>query len=93
MARAYAIGKKSIAVCDRCGGRAKYLDLKFQVVNSIRTGLFVCPDCLDVDHPQLKLNRVRIDDPQALRNARPESDLQQSRELIPPPFDPNFNVR
>ncbi len=93
MARSYATGKRSIAICDRCGCRAKYLDLKFQVVNSIRTGLAVCPDCLDQDHPQLKLNRVRIDDPQALRHARPESDKLTQRELIPPTFDPNFNVR
>jgi hypothetical protein len=89
----YAVGKRSIAICDRCGCRAKYLDLKAQVVNSIRTGLRVCPDCLDQDHPQLKLNRVRIDDPQALRHARPESDKTAQRELIPPAYDPNFNVR
>jgi hypothetical protein len=67
--------------------------MRFQVVNSVRTGLRVCRDCLDQDHPQLKLNRVRIDDPQALQYARPEGDKYTQRQLVPPPFDPNFNVR
>lgn len=67
--------------------------MKFQIVNGVRTGLRVCESCLDQDHPQLMLNRIRIDDPQALRNARPESDKETQRELIPPTFDPNFNVR
>ena len=93
MGQPYAVGKQSIAICDRCGARAKYLELKAQVVNSLVTGLRVCPDCLDQDHPQLKLNRVRIDDPQALRHARPESEKIPQRELIPPAYDPNFNVR
>lgn len=56
--------------------------MKFQVVNSVRTGLRVCRDCLDQDHPQLKLNRIRIDDPQALRYARPESEKLVQRELF-----------
>ena len=67
--------------------------MAFQVVNSVRTGLRVCRDCMDQDHPQLRLNRLRIDDPQALQNARPESDKYTQRELIPPAYNPNFNVR
>jgi len=30
----------------------------------------VCPECLDRDHPQLQVGRIRINDPQALRGAR-----------------------
>ena len=90
---AYATGKKSLAICDRCGCREKHVLMAFQVVNSVRTGLRVCRDCMDQDHPQLRLNRLRIDDPQALQNARPESDKYTQRELIPPAYDPNFNVR
>ena len=78
----YAAGRKSIGICDRCGCREKYVEMKFQVVNSLRTGLRVCRDCLDQDHPQLKLNRVRIDDPQALRYARPEGDREYQRRLL-----------
>lgn len=79
----FARGTHALAICDRCGCRARYLEMKFQVVNSVRTGLRVCPDCLDEDHPQLKLNRLRIDDPQALRDARPEIDIEEQRQLIP----------
>lgn len=81
MARPYALGKRSLAICDRCGGRAKYVELRTQVVNGLKTGLKVCSDCLDVDHPQLRLNRIRIDDPQALRDARPEIDIAEQRRL------------
>lgn len=82
MSGAYATGKRSIAICDRCGCREKYTLLRFQVINSVKSGLLVCRDCLDQDHPQLKLNRVRIDDPQALRNPRPEGDREYQRRLI-----------
>jgi len=82
MGSSYATGKRSIAICDRCGCREKYLQLRYQVVNSVKTGLLVCRDCLDQDHPQLKLNRIRINDPQALRHPRPESDREYQRRLI-----------
>lgn len=81
MSTSYATGKYAIAICDRCGCRAKYKELRAQVVNGERTNLRVCPDCLDVDHPQLRLNRIRIDDPQALRFPRPEFDIISQRAL------------
>lgn len=78
----YATGKHSIAICDRCGCRAKYKELRDQVINGTKSGLRVCPDCLDQDHPQLRLNRVRINDPQALRFPRPEVDREDQRRLL-----------
>ncbi len=78
----YATGKYSLAICDRCGCRAKYKELRAQVVNSVKTGLRVCPDCLDADHPQLRLNRIRINDPQALQFPRPEVDKDTQRRLL-----------
>lgn len=78
----FATGRYSIAICDRCGCRAKYKELREQVVNGVKTNLRVCPDCLDADHPQLRLNRIRINDPQALRNPRPEIDIAEQRRLI-----------
>lgn len=77
----YATGKRSIAICDRCGCRAKYKELRDQVINSVKSGLRVCPDCLDADHPQLRLNKIRINDPQALRFPRPEIDIAAQRQL------------
>ena len=78
----YATGKQSIAICDRCGCRAKYKELRDQVINGAKSGLRVCPDCLDIDHPQLRLNRIRINDPQALRFPRPEVDRDAQRRLL-----------
>ena len=71
MAR-YAAGKKSKALCDRCGLKYDYDQLKEQVVNRRPSGLRVCPSCLDVDHPQHRVGEAKISDAQALRHPRPD---------------------
>ena len=71
MAR-YAAGKKSKALCDRCGLKYDYDQLKEQVVNRSPSGLRVCPSCLDEDHPQLRLGEAKLSDAQALRHPRPD---------------------
>jgi len=70
MTRPFATGKKSKALCDRCGRKIDYVDLKVQIINQRDSGLRVCEECLDVDHPQLQLGKIRIDDPQALKSPR-----------------------
>lgn len=81
MSAKFASGKRAIATCDRCGQRFKLKQLKIQVVKAKLTGLLVCPECLDPDHPQLFLGLYPITDPQALRNPRPESNLVESRDI------------
>ena len=66
----YATGKRSKALCDRCGLQYKYDQLKEEVQNRRPTGVRVCPTCFDGDHPQNHLGSVRISDPQALRHPR-----------------------
>ena len=39
-------------------------------------------DVLDEDQPQLQLGKIRMDDPQALRNPRPDQSLDESRMLF-----------
>ena len=68
----YASGKKSKAICDRCGFKYRYTQLRNEVENSRRSGLKVCPSCLDTDHPQLKLGKTRAVDNQALKDPRPD---------------------
>jgi hypothetical protein len=68
----YASGKYALGICDRCGFQFKLNDLKVQFVAQKATNLMVCDGCLDVDHPQLMLGRVRVIDPQALKNPRPD---------------------
>ena len=67
----YAEGRKAFGFCDRCGFRYNLKDLKTETVNLATTNLLVCPECWDPDHPQNMLGRMRVDDPEALRNPRP----------------------
>jgi hypothetical protein len=69
---AYASGKSSKAICDRCGLTFRYKDLYEEVENKRKNGLKVCRSCLDEDHPQLRLGEERITDAQSLRDPRPD---------------------
>jgi len=70
---AFALGKYAFGVCDRCGFRVKYLDMKTEW-----TGFKVCPECFEPKHPQLDPPH-HVSDPEALRQARPEVDLPQAQ--------------
>jgi hypothetical protein len=73
MGSQFASGKNAIAMCDRCGQRYKLTELKTEIVKTKRYQLLVCPQCWDPDQPQLQLGMYPVDDPQALRNPRPDS--------------------
>jgi len=68
----FAAGKKAIAECDRCGQRFRLNLLKTEIIKTKKYDLLVCPECWDPDHPQLQLGMWPVDDPQALRNPRPD---------------------
>ena len=72
MSNRFASGKNAIAECDRCGQRFKLKTLKTEIVKTKGYNLLVCPACWDPDHPQLQLGMYPVDDPQALRNPRPD---------------------
>lgn len=78
MANRYASAKNSIAQCDRCGFRFKLRQLKSLTIKTKNVNILVCPDCWENDHPQLKLGMYPIDDPQAIRNPRPDLGYYQS---------------
>jgi hypothetical protein len=78
MGSPFASGKRAIALCDRCSQQYLLKELKDQVVKQKRTGLLVCPSCLDQDHPQLMLGTVPVSDPQALRNPRKDNSYYVS---------------
>ena len=73
MGNRFASGKKAISLCDRCGQQFLLNTLKREVVKGRTYDLLVCSDCFDPDHPQLHLGEYPVDDPQALRNPRPDS--------------------
>lgn len=78
----FAYGKRAFGFCDRCAQRYPLQTLKKQIYNQIPINLLVCPDCLDVDHPQLQLGKYPVIDPIALRNPRPDTSQSVSRELF-----------
>jgi len=66
---AFAVGKYSEAICDRCGFQYKYLELKEEW-----NGLLVCQECYEPKHPQLEPSNSSAD-AEALENPRPQQDL------------------
>lgn len=72
MGNRFASGKNAIAECDRCGQRYKLKILKREVIKTKNYDLLVCPECWDPDQPQLQLGMYPVDDPQGLRNPRPD---------------------
>jgi hypothetical protein len=78
MPNRFASGKKAIAECDRCGQKYKLKILKQLVVKTKNVNILVCPTCWEPDQPQLQLGMYPVDDPQALRNPRPDTTYLQS---------------
>jgi DUF438 domain-containing protein len=68
----YASGKHSIAECDRCGQRYKLVELKKLVIKTKMVNIKVCQECWDPDQPQLQLGMYPVNDPQAVREPRPD---------------------
>jgi hypothetical protein len=74
----FASGKYAIAECDRCAQRYKLKQLKIQIVKTKPFQIKVCPACWDPDQPQLSLGLYPVNDPQAVRDPRPDVSYQQS---------------
>lgn len=72
MGNRFTQGKRAISECDRCGFRFKLKDLKELVIKTKKVNILVCNECWEQDHPQLLLGMYPVDDPQALRNPRPD---------------------
>jgi len=72
MASKYSSGKHSIAECDICGFRYKLVELKKLTIKTKQVTIKVCPECWDPDHPQLQLGMYPVNDPQAVREPRPD---------------------
>ena len=74
----YARGSKAFGYCDRTGFRYPLKDLVAEVQNGVRTGLLVGKDVLDGDHPQNFVGRLRVTDPQSLRDPRPDNSVDSA---------------
>jgi hypothetical protein len=74
----FSSGKYSIAECDRCGFRYKLKQLKSITIKTKNTNILVCPTCWEPDQPQLSLGLYPVNDPQAVRNPRPDTSYYQA---------------
>ena len=78
----FANGKYAFGFCDRTGFRYKLKNLVPQIKAGRMTGLMVGKDMLDEDQPQNFLGRLGdYADPQAIRNARPDTAQDVSRNI------------
>jgi hypothetical protein len=78
MGNRFASDRIAIALCDVCGFQYKLKQLKDLVVKGRNTDIKACPECWNPDQPQLKLGEFPVEDPQAIRNPRPDRSLGEA---------------
>ena len=78
MGNRFSSGKNSIAECDRCGFRFKLTILKKLTIKTKQVSIKVCPTCWEPDQPQLQLGMYPVDDPQGVREPRPDNSYRQA---------------
>lgn len=78
MGNKFSSGKNAIAECDRCGFRFKLTVLKKLTIKTKQVSIKVCPECWEQDHPQLQLGMYPVEDPQAVREPRPDNSYYEA---------------
>lgn len=78
MGNRFSSGKNSIAECDRCGFRFKLKYLKKLIIKTKQVSIKVCATCWEPDQPQLQLGMYPVQDPQAVREPRPDLSYRQA---------------
>jgi hypothetical protein len=78
MASKFSSGKFAIAQCDRCNFRFKLSQLRRLVIKTKNVNILVCQECWEPDQPQLQLGMYPVNDPQAVRDPRPDLGYYQS---------------
>ena len=81
MATQFARGERAFGFCSRCNFRFPLSRLVPETVAGRLTAVRTCPSCFDPDHPQNWQGRYPVNDPQALRDPRPDPGLQESRSI------------
>lgn len=74
----YSSGKYSISECDRCGFRYKLKELRKLTIKTKQVSIKVCNNCWEPDQPQLSLGLYPVNDPQAVREPRPDVSYRQA---------------
>ena len=88
----FSSGKHSIAECDRCGQRYKLSSLRKLTIKTKMVSIKVCPECWEQDQPQLQLGMYPVNDPQAVREPRPDTSYYASGQSGVQTADGNNNT-
>jgi hypothetical protein len=78
MGSKYSSGKYSISECDRCGFRYMLKELRKLTIKTKQVSIKVCQTCWEPDQPQLSLGLYPVNDPQAVREPRPDISYRQA---------------
>jgi hypothetical protein len=78
MPNKFSSGKYAISQCDRCNFRYMLKELRIQILKTKPYNIKVCRSCWDPDQPQLSLGLYPVNDPQAVRDPRPDVSYLQS---------------
>jgi hypothetical protein len=84
----YAVGKRALGICDRCGFQYRLNTLKALTINGVQVNLKVCSSCWEEDHPQNMQGKYPVRDPQALKDPRPDYGEYDSSRAQIVPIDP-----
>jgi hypothetical protein len=82
MAQKFASAKHAIADCDRCGFQYKLNRLKEIYIRARKTNILVCSTCWESDQPQNFVGLYPVNDPQAIRNPRPDNSYAQTANSV-----------
>mgnify|MGYP003976566967 CR=1 FL=1 len=69
----FTSGKYAFGMCDICGDKEKYLNLRKQW-----DGMMACPVCFDTKHPQDFPKRFNVIDPESIKDSRSDNDDSDS---------------
>mgnify|MGYP003624412029 FL=1 len=81
MGNQFASSQRVIALCDVCGFQYKLRELKNLIVKGRDTNVKACRECWNPDQPQLRLGEFPVNDPQAIRDPRPDQSLGPSGDF------------
>lgn len=78
MTTKFTSGHLAISQCDRCGFRFRLKELRTLVIKTKNVNIKVCKECWEPDQPQLSLGLYPVNDPQAVRDPRPDLGYYQA---------------
>jgi hypothetical protein len=82
MSNKYTSNKNAIADCDVCGFQFKLKKLKSLFVRKTKTNILACPECWNPDQPQNMQGMYPVEDPQAVRDPRPDQSFNNNNLIV-----------